>query len=91
MDSSKTLLVTGGSLGAASLNSAFASVFENLPDGIQVIHLCGKGKSESIVHAVDKHKKGDVWKVYEYLDDMHYAYTCADLVVCRCGRNRCRT
>lgn len=26
-----------------------------------------------------------MWKVYEYLDDMHYAYTCADLVVCRCG------
>ena len=81
----KTLLITGGSLGANSINTAFLKSMKNLPDGIQVIHLSGKGKNLILDEEVKKNNLSDRWKVFEYLEDIYLAYACADFVVCRSG------
>lgn len=82
-----TLLVTGGSLGAVSLNVAVAAVAAALLDaGVQVLHLTGAGKSDAVRAAVE-HLPGAAqrYQVREYLPDMHQALAAADLVVCRAG------
>ncbi|MFF2623414.1 undecaprenyldiphospho-muramoylpentapeptide beta-N-acetylglucosaminyltransferase [Oerskovia jenensis] len=78
-----TVVVTGGSLGAQSLNEAVSGAArELLATGAQVLHLTGKGKAEAVRTVVDGLPGYDV---REYLSEMHLAYAVADLVVCRSG------
>lgn len=87
-----TLLVTGGSLGAASINSAVAgAVGDLLAAGVQVLHLTGRDKSgpatqarAALVGRLDDTLLAR-YHVREYLDDMHLALACADLVLARSG------
>ena len=44
----KTLLIIGGSLGAASVNKAIRSALPKLLEDFQVIHLCGKEKIDNL-------------------------------------------
>lgn len=81
----KTLLVTGGSLGALHVNEVMAQCVGSLPDGVQVIHLTGKGKAESVRKAVAEAGVEDRWQVREYLSTMEDALALADLVVARSG------
>lgn len=77
-----TVLVTGGSLGAASLNRAFAERAEVLLDAsVQVLHLTGRGKGFDI----PARTMGPRYVVAEYCDRMDHAYRVADLVVTRSG------
>ncbi|MFI2363447.1 undecaprenyldiphospho-muramoylpentapeptide beta-N-acetylglucosaminyltransferase [Promicromonospora sp. NPDC019610] len=80
-----TLVVTGGSLGALSLNRAVSgAAAQILAAGAQVLHLTGKGKSDEVretVAGVDAAR----YQVREYLEQMEHAYAVADLVVCRSG------
>lgn len=83
-----TLLVTGGSTGAASLNAATAAAVEHLVQhGIHVIHLTGRGKSDGAERArgglAARHR--DMYVVREYVHDMEKAFAAADAVVCRAG------
>lgn len=83
-----TLLVTGGSTGAASLNAATAGAIERLVQhGIHVLHLTGKGKSVGAERARGdlpaRHR--DLYVVREYVHDMESAFAAADAVVCRAG------
>lgn len=85
-----TLLVTGGSTGAASLNAATAEVIERLVQhGIHVLHLTGKGKAEGAEQARGnlsaRHR--DMYVIREYVSDMENAFAAADAVVCRAGAN----
>lgn len=83
-----TLLVTGGSLGALSLNQkVVGAASEVLATGAQVLHLTGKGKAEAVRETLAgvPDASDDRWQVREYLDDMHLALAVADLVVCRAG------
>ena len=81
-----TLLVTGGSLGAASLNRAVAgAAAELLAAGIQVVHLTGRGKDEPVRAAVAGVPGAQRYHVLEYLDRMELALAVADLVLCRAG------
>ncbi len=85
-----TVLVTGGSLGALSLNTAVAGAAETLLTvGAQVLHLTGKGKDGPVrdavlrlpPHLVDAQR----YHVREYLPEMHHALGVADLVIARSG------
>lgn len=92
------VLVTGGSLGALSLNEAIAGACDALLEHAQVIHLTGKGKLAQVRETVtriigrqhlaglgeDQAGQGDYHAV-EYLEHIELAFLCADLVVCRSG------
>ena len=81
--SATTLLVTGGSLGALSLNRALSAAAPDLvAAGVQVLHLTGAGKDGPVRDAVAG-RAG--YHVLPYLADMHHALAVADLVVCRAG------
>ncbi len=83
-DHRPTLLVTGGSLGAERLNTAFASRVDELRShGIQVLHISGQGKEFATGSTVT----GTAYVVVAYADRMDLAYAAADLVVARAGAN----
>ncbi|AOZ72845.1 undecaprenyldiphospho-muramoylpentapeptide beta-N-acetylglucosaminyltransferase [Boudabousia tangfeifanii] len=77
-----TLLVTGGSLGAAHLNQVFADNLGTLPKNVQVLHLTGKGKASDLLR-LTAHLPN--YRVQEYEPEMEKALAIADLVVCRSG------
>lgn len=92
------VVVTGGSLGAMSLNEAIAGACDALLEHAQVIHLTGKGKLAQVRETVtriigrqhlaglgeDQAGQGD-YHAAEYLEHIELAFLCADLVVCRSG------
>lgn len=87
-----TLLVTGGSLGAQSLNAAVSGAAADLlRAGVQVLHLTGKGKAEPVRAAVAGAARGGLtaqagrYQAREYLTRMQLALAVADLVVARSG------
>jgi UDP-N-acetylglucosamine--N-acetylmuramyl-(pentapeptide) pyrophosphoryl-undecaprenol N-acetylglucosamine transferase len=79
----KTLLVFGGSLGAASINDA---VLESIPEfsaaGIQLVWQTGQGEYERVRKALGDRTIG--W-LGPFIDKMECAFGAADLVVCRSG------
>lgn len=92
------LLVTGGSLGAVSLNRAIASSARSILDVCQIIHLTGRGKDKAVRAEVSQEVGSDAlndvspahagsgdYHVVEYLERIDLAFACADLVVCRSG------
>lgn len=80
-----TVLITGGSLGAASVNAAAAGALPRLAAAAQVLHLTGAGKSAPVLEAHRRAGSPPAYHVREYLTEMHRAYACADLVVTRSG------
>ncbi|GAB2454867.1 undecaprenyldiphospho-muramoylpentapeptide beta-N-acetylglucosaminyltransferase [Xylanimonas ulmi] len=84
-----TVLVTGGSSGALSLNTAVAGAADALlASGAQVLHLTGKGKDGPVRDAVARlgsSVESRRYQVREYLSEMHLALAVADLVVARSG------
>ena len=80
--SKKTVLIFGGSLGAASINLAVREMMHELTDaGIQFIWQTGKSDTT----LVDEMKtKKNTW-VGVFIDKMEYAFAAADVVVCRAG------
>ena len=84
------LLVTGGSLGAASLNAALCEAAPTLVlHGIHVIHITGIGKDEDAlrVHGELPADLRGAYQVSEYAHDMAGALAAASAVVCRAGAN----
>lgn len=86
----RTLLVTGGSLGAVSLNAALAAgAADVLGAGAQVLHLTGRGKADAVRDTLAAlrlpARTAERYHVREYLDEMQLALAAADLVVCRSG------
>ncbi|MFP3713657.1 undecaprenyldiphospho-muramoylpentapeptide beta-N-acetylglucosaminyltransferase [Puerhibacterium sp. TATVAM-FAB25] len=84
-----TLVVTGGSSGALSLNTAVSrAAAALLESGAQVLHLTGRDKDGPVREAVGRlagtHETRR-YQVREYLSDMHLALAVADLVVARAG------
>ncbi|MBL8929727.1 MAG: undecaprenyldiphospho-muramoylpentapeptide beta-N-acetylglucosaminyltransferase [Kineosporiaceae bacterium] len=79
----RTLLVTGGSLGAQRLNETLAAAAPDLLGaGHQVVHLSGRGKQ---VDLPEPWRHNPHYVVREYLDRMDLAFAAADLVMCRAG------
>lgn len=79
-DDRPTVLVTGGSLGAAKLNRTFEASRAALDDaGVQVLHVTGRGKTFEPAPGTTP------YVVLEYADRMDLCYAAADLVVTRAG------
>ncbi|MBC7904471.1 MAG: undecaprenyldiphospho-muramoylpentapeptide beta-N-acetylglucosaminyltransferase [Gemmatimonadaceae bacterium] len=79
----KTVLVTGGSLGARGINEAIdasISIFEQ--NNLQLIWQTGKPYGERARQASEG--KVNVW-TGEFITSMEYAYAAADMVVSRSG------
>lgn len=81
----KTILVTGGSLGAKTLNDCVIGGFEALEKSqVQVIWQCGSYYYEALKAQLEsKLPKGIV--LLPFLQRMDYAYAAADVVVSRAG------
>ncbi len=82
------LVVTGGSLGAASVNAATVSAVTDLvARGVHVWHLTGAGKSDQAqqVHDALPAADRDRYRIEEYSHDMATVLAAAGAVVCRSG------
>lgn len=92
------VVVTGGSLGALSLNTAVAGAAADLLKRAQVIHLTGRGKIAQVEAEVTAKAGADAlndldpahagqgdYHVAQYLERIDLAFACADLVICRAG------
>lgn len=79
-----TLIVTGGSSGAQSINRAIAASVAALAEaGIQTLHITGRGKT---VHdAQGRLLEAPGYRQVEYVDGMELAYAAADLLLARSG------
>jgi len=86
----KTLLVFGGSLGAASLNRAIAGIVTDLIEaGIQLIWQVGEQDFPKVsamqIPSTGKQSEQQLLWIGKFIDRMEYAYAAADLVMCRSG------
>ncbi len=80
----KTLLVTGGSLGAVGLNSAVLNVVDDLIGrDYQLIWQTGSVDFERVKESQKNHT--DVVRVEKFVERMEFAYAAADIAVCRGG------
>ncbi len=80
------LLVTGGSLGARTINQSIAkSLQKMLNDGIQVIWQTGKSYHEQATELSKKLNTGQSLYINSFISRMDYAYAAADVVVSRAG------
>jgi UDP-N-acetylglucosamine--N-acetylmuramyl-(pentapeptide) pyrophosphoryl-undecaprenol N-acetylglucosamine transferase len=79
-----TLIVTGGSSGAQSINRALAASVGALAGaGIQTLHITGRGKT---VHGADgKPLAAPGYRQIEYVDGMETVYAAADVLLARSG------
>ncbi len=83
MESGKPfLMVIGGSLGAQSVNEAVRSALPELLKRYNVIHLCGRGKTDPSFDRTSGYIQ------YEYIDEeLSDLYALADIVISRAGAN----
>jgi UDP-N-acetylglucosamine--N-acetylmuramyl-(pentapeptide) pyrophosphoryl-undecaprenol N-acetylglucosamine transferase len=85
--SKKTILVLGGSKGAASINRAVLGGIDLIKDAIknnwQVLLISGQDDYDNIMEIVGEEHK--IFSVEPYLHDIEKAYSLADLVICRAG------
>ena len=79
----KTVLVTGGSLGAKGINEAIdAQVEEFVKNDVQLIWQTGKPYAAKASERAVEYK--NIW-VNAFITQMEYAYAAADIVVSRAG------
>jgi UDP-N-acetylglucosamine--N-acetylmuramyl-(pentapeptide) pyrophosphoryl-undecaprenol N-acetylglucosamine transferase len=85
LDTAKpTLIVTGGSSGAQSINRTIAASLGRLADaGIQTLHITGRGKS--VLDDDGRPLAADGYRQVEYIDGMELAYAAADVLLARSG------
>ncbi len=82
-ESKKTLFAFGGSQGASSINKALLGSAEKIErSNMQLIWQTGASDFETIK---EKIKGFENIKLFEFIDNIEYAYSAADLVVCRAG------
>lgn len=82
------LVITGGSLGAASVNAAAVGAVPRLvAHGVHVWHLTGAGKSEEAQRVFGDlaANQRPLYRVEEYSHDMGTVLAAASAVVCRAG------
>lgn len=76
------ILIIGGSLGSVAVNEAVRAILPELLKDFQVIHLCGKGKTDESL----KNVKGYVQ--FEYIqDELKDMFALTDVIISRAGAN----
>ncbi len=79
-----TLLVTGGSQGAARINATMGGAARALADaGVQVLHVAGP--NGTVDGSVDRAVGSPAYVVVPFVAKMERAYSVADATVCRAG------
>ena len=81
----KILVITGGSLGAKSINDAVLNEWEKLKEekNIRIYWATGKNHYDEIFGKVEKRNMTDIIK--SYFDNLINIMAAADLVICRAG------
>lgn len=81
----KTVFVTGGSLGARTINESICNGLEKLKqENIQLIWQTGKWFYPKAQEAVKPYNSDGI-RAYEFLNKMDFAYAASDLVISRAG------
>ncbi len=81
-DSKPVILIMGGSLGAVAVNEAVRAILPELLKKYQVIHLCGKGKTEPSLDGTPGYVQ------YEFIkDELRDLMAASDLIISRAGAN----
>ncbi|WP_026927335.1 undecaprenyldiphospho-muramoylpentapeptide beta-N-acetylglucosaminyltransferase [Granulicoccus phenolivorans] len=81
-----TLLVSGGSQGARSINKAVLEAYPKLlAAGVQVLHVLGPKNFTEEMTTVTDETTGAIYQPVAYVDRMELAYAVADLMLCRSG------
>ena len=81
-ESKPVIMVIGGSLGAAGINSLIRDSLPKLLNDFQIVHICGKEKIDNLL----LNKRG--YKQFEYVkDELKDLFAMADIVVSRAGAN----
>jgi len=81
----KTILITGGSLGARTLNNSVLNGLDKIiAADVQVIWQTGKLYYEAIIDRLGENYHPNI-KILPFLDRMDLAYAAADLVISRAG------
>lgn len=81
-DEKPVLMVIGGSLGAASVNENIRKILPELLKDFQVIHLCGKGKTDENLKSTEGYVQ------FEYIrEELPDLFALADIVISRAGAN----
>ena len=76
------LLIIGGSLGSVVVNEAVRSILPKLLKKFEIIHLCGKGKLDQTLTAMNGYVQ------YEYIsDELKDLFALCDIVISRAGAN----
>lgn len=76
------LLIIGGGLGSDAINQAVRRILPRLLPMFQVVHLCGKNKTDPRFAHVSGYKQ------FDYLnEELADVFACADLVISRAGAN----
>lgn len=76
------IMVIGGSLGAVAVNEAIRSSLNELLKTYQIVHLCGKGKTEESLD----NRTG--YKQFEYIkSELKDLFAMSDIIISRAGAN----
>ena len=76
------IMVIGGSLGAVAVNKAVREALPELTSDFQIVHLCGKGKTDESLN----NKNG--YKQFEYIkDELKDLFAMSDIIISRAGAN----
>ena len=76
------ILVIGGSLGAVAINNAIRKILPELLKSFQVIHLCGKDKTDASLNNLEGYVQ------FEYIkQELADLFAAADICVSRAGAN----
>lgn len=81
-----TLLVSGGSLGARSINEATTAALDDLLEkGFDVVHVWGKANFTD--QRTRRHESGATYLPLPFVEAMEIAYAASDLMLGRAGSN----
>jgi UDP-N-acetylglucosamine--N-acetylmuramyl-(pentapeptide) pyrophosphoryl-undecaprenol N-acetylglucosamine transferase len=85
----KTILITGGSLGAEVINQNIIELYKYaVQNQIQILHLSGKKNYKQLLKTLEDNNldpEDPLLNIIDYLDEMEYALAAADLIIARAG------